>query len=288
MMDEKELKKEDEIERNKRGIYRVKNIKRNSKIIDLVNLGEVILNLESVSKKALIRLFSTDLTYYLNEMEKNEEIKATKITTIENQGGDKVYFYQGFDKQLQSKSEMLSYFTYYLTQAGIIYGKITVNQSSKITNIPFILENEGEIIRYETEIHAIPSYLFSEFTFEKSYDKLPVFIVDDLLNMEAIANKCINCLIILIERFGRDTEVMGVYVESPIKKYSDKDINGNTKLLEVKPGKIKVFRNNKFTRCLPKYQKTLETAQSINSFKRPYIEAERRATDVKSRIYSKK
>lgn len=276
-MDKDGVKKADEIERNKRGNFQVKNIKRNSKIIDLVNLGEVILNLESVSKKALVRLFSTELNYYLNEMEKNEEVKATKITTIENQGGDKVYFYNVFDKQMQSKSELLSYFPYFLSRSGIKYGKITVNQNSKVTNIPFILENNDEIVRYETEIYAIPSYLFSDFVFEKTYDKLPVFIVDDWTNMEVIARKRINCIIIVIERFGRDTEVNGIYVEADTKTAENKIIMGKTK----------IFRNDTVTNCLPKYQKVLKTAQSINSFKRPYVEAERRATDVKSRIYSK-
>lgn len=268
-----EQKTAEEIEKNTLGFFSVKILKKNAKVLDLNNLGDVILNFGNVSKKALIRLFSNDLTYYLNQMEKNNEVKSTKITTLNSEGGDKVYFYDEFKKEEQLKSELISYFPYYLNESKIKYGNITVNPLNKSLSLPFILEKEEQNIKFETEVYAIKSYELNTFDFKQNFEKLPVFVVDELYTLENIIKNPLNCIVIYVNNVGRNTEVRGIYKEPDVT--------------EVK-GKALVFKSEYVNKYNAKYASTLKNKHTLNSFKEPYVEAERRAVDVKSRINSKR
>lgn len=263
----------EEIEKNTLGFYRVKILKKNAKVIDLNNLGNVVLNFGSVSKKALIRLFSNDLTYYLNQMEKNNEVKSTKITSLNVEGGDKVYFYDEFKKEEQLKSELISYFPYYLNEANFKYGNITVNPLNKSISLPFILEKEEQTLKIETEVYALKSYELSTVDFNQNFEKLPVFVVDELYTLEQILKKALNCIVIYVNNVGRSTEVRGLY-----KEPYEKDL----------AGKSLVFKTEYINKYNAKYVSILKNKHTLSSFKEPYLEAERRAIDVKSRINSKK
>lgn len=267
------IKLEEEIEKNKRGIYDVRPLQKNAKVLDLNNLGETILNLESVTKQALIRLFSNNLTYYLNQMEKNNELQTTKITSLNVQGGDKVYFYEEFSKESQAKSELISYFIYFLNESGFKYGKLTVNPSDKSLSVPFLIETETGTLKFETEVIPLQSYELNTFNFERNFTKLPVFVVNELYSLEFLLQKEIHCILIYVDTTGRKTTVRGIY-----KEPNTKDEKGKTLLL--KPEYIKKYSGKYVTQINDKY--------TIDNFKQPYLEAENRSINVKSRINSKK
>lgn len=242
----------------------VHNIRRNSKIIDLKNLGEVILNFETVTKAALERIFSTQLAYYLNNMEKNGEIETTTVTTSGSRGGDKAYHYNKFSKKAQIISELFSFFPYYLDSQGIKYGSITVNHDSKLANLPFYIENKDELIQHNTEIHVVPSFKYKDYKFKDNYDKLPVFVVDDFLNGVEITKKVDICAVIVAESRGRKTIIRGIY--QPEKE------------------KPRVFNEETAKTFVKKYTLVVKRKDSIEQRLEPYLVAEQRAVVVKNRI----
>lgn len=242
----------------------VHNIRKNAKIIGLKNMGEVILNFETVSKAALERIFSSQLAYYLNSMEKNEEVQTTKITTSANRGGDKAYHYNKFSKEAQVISELFSFFPYYLTSQGIKYGSITVDPSTKIVSLPFYIENNDELVQYNTEVHVIPSFKYKSYDFKSKYNKLPVFVVNDILIGIEITKKVDICVVVITESSGRKTALQGIY--------------------QTEKGKPRVFNRETAKTFVKKYTLTVKRKDSINQRLAPYLEAEQRAISVKKRI----
>lgn len=267
-------KTEYEIENNRLGFYEVKKLKKNSKVVDLNNLGDVIFNFGSVSKNALIRLFSNDVTYSLNKMLYNGEVKALLVTSSSNQGGDTVYFYDEFDKESQIKAELESYFTYYLSENNIKYGNLTVNPKNKSLSLPFIIEKEDKTFKFETEVFALKSYELKTFDFESSFDKMPVFVVDEVFTAEKIMAKPLNCIILIVDNTGRETEIRGIYKEPSTKE---------------EKGGAKVFSSSNLNKYNAKYASEMSVEHTINKFKKPYLEAEKRSEALKERrINSKK
>lgn len=242
----------------------VYNIRKNSKIIDLKNMGEVMLNFETVTKSALERIFSSQLAYYLNTMEKNGEIETTTVTTSGNRGGDKAYHYSKFDKEAQVISELFSFFPYYLNSQNIKYGGITVDPITKLVNVPFYIENNEELVQHNTEVHVIPSYKYKNYDFKNTYDKLPIFVVDDFLNGVEITKKVDICAVIVAESKGRKTNIRGIY--------------------QPEKGKPRVFNSETAKTFVKKYTLTVKRKDYINQRLEPYLEAEQRAKDVKNRI----
>lgn len=243
---------------------KVHNIRKNSKIIDLKNMGEVMLNFETVTKAALERIFSSQLAYYLNNMEKNGEVETTTVTTSANRGGDKAYHYKKFDKEAQMLSELFSFFPYYLTSQGFKYGSVTVDPITKTVNVPFYVENNDELIQHNTEVHVIPSFKFKNYDFKSNYDKLPVFVVDDFINGVEIAKKVDICAVVVAESKGRKTVLRGIY--QPEKE------------------KPRVFNSKTAKTFVKKYTLTVKRKDYINQRLEPYLEAEQRAISVKKRI----
>lgn len=242
----------------------VHNIRKNSKIIDLKNMGEIMLNFETITKAALERIFSSQLAYYLNNMEKNGEVETTTVITSGNRGGDKAYHYNKFDKEAQVISELFSFFPYYLNSQNIKYGSVTVDPLTKLVNVPFYVENNEELVQHNTEVHVIPSFRYKNHDFKNTYDKLPIFVVDDFLNGVEITKKVDICAVIVAESKGRKTVLRGLY--------------------QPEKGKPRVFNHETAKTFVKKYTLTVKRKDSINQRLAPYLEAEQRAKDVKKRI----
>lgn len=243
---------------------RVKNIRKNSKTIDLKNLGEVLLHFDSITRGSLERIFSTQLSYYLKNMVESEEVKTTQIMTTAHRGGETAYHYNKFNKESQILSELFSFYPYFLDRNGIKYGKISVNPKTKNVKIPLLIDGKaGELYRYDTEVYILPEHKFVEFEAPQESEKLPVFIVDSMYNAVILARKIKTGIIIGAEYTGRTINIEGIYV-----------LNKQPHPLNRKT----ILKHD------PKHSIKITKPEIIEQLTGQYSEAQKRAVDIKKRL----
>lgn len=243
---------------------KVKNIEQNSKIPDLENLGELVLNFGSSTRRALERISGARLTRILGDFVENEEMKNVRMKTNNSFKGDFCLFYKTLDKRGQMIAELCSYFPYFLREKEIKYGNLVVHAKTKQGKLPLYLEEKERIFELNTNIFTVLNSEFEDLDILESENNiLNVYILDNRVNaMQVLEKLNKNAVVILSEKRGNIVYVQG--------------------FLKTVEGKVDFLNTTNLLYKIPKnYLKELKNKTYVDNVFFPYLEAERRSEIAK-------